>query len=65
MIFFLGVFNNETNRGFAKKIIVRSRCFDACLVIDGGSSYQFNDGARAVLEIQPENSLRTISLSHD
>lgn len=45
--------------------MVQSRCFDACLVIDGGSSYQFNDGTKAKLEMRPENSLRTIVLDHD
>ena len=37
-----------------------SRCYDACLVIDGGLSYQFNSGAKAIIEIRPEDSLRTI-----
>lgn len=54
------IFQNETNRGFAKKVCVQSRCFDACLVIDGSMSYQFNDGAKAYLSVKPENSLRTI-----
>jgi len=54
------IFQNETNRGFAKKVCVQSRCFDACLVIDGSMSYQFNDGAKAYLNVLPENSLRTI-----
>ena len=43
-----------------RRITVQSRCFDACLVIDGGQSYQFNDGARATLEIRPEDCLRTV-----
>ena len=59
------IFDNETNRGFAKKIVVQSRCFDACLVIDGGISYQFNDGAIANLEISPENSLKTIFINDE
>ena len=57
------IFTNETNRGFAKNIVVQSRCFDACLVIDGGSSYQFNDGAIATFQIAPENSLKTIYIN--
>lgn len=56
------IFDNETNRGFAQKLVIQSRCFDACLVIDGGCSYQFNDGAKAILEIKPEDSLRTIQI---
>jgi len=48
-------------RGFAtRRVEVKSRCFDAHLVIDGGMSYIFNDGAKAVLEIRPEDALRTV-----
>ncbi|CAN8003821.1 unnamed protein product [Ixodes hexagonus] len=47
-------------RGFAKRIEVRSRMFDACLVIDGGLSFVFNDGATAVFEIFEEDALRTV-----
>ncbi|KAK3090289.1 hypothetical protein FSP39_010669 [Pinctada imbricata] len=39
---------------------VRSRMWDACLVVDGGSSFRFNDGAVATMEILEEDSLRTI-----
>ena len=49
-------------RGFAEKIEVRSRCFDASLVIDGGLSYPFNDGTVATLEIHDEDALRTVVL---
>ncbi|EEC00842.1 poly(p)/ATP NAD kinase, putative, partial [Ixodes scapularis] len=47
-------------RGFAKRIEVKSRMFDACLVIDGGLSFVFNDGATAVFEIFEEDALRTV-----
>ncbi|KAG0430628.1 hypothetical protein HPB47_022525 [Ixodes persulcatus] len=47
-------------RGFAKRIEVKSRMFDACLVIDGGLSFIFNDGATAVFEIFEEDALRTV-----
>lgn len=47
-------------RGFAQKVLIKSRCFDAHLVIDGGMSYIFNDGAQAVLEMHPEDALRTV-----
>lgn len=32
------------------------------LVIDGSISYPFNDGAKALLEIHPEDALLAISL---
>jgi NAD+ kinase len=47
-------------RGYATKMEVRSRCFDACLVIDGGLSFSFNDGTVAVLETHDSDSLRTV-----
>ncbi|XP_045625914.1 NAD kinase 2, mitochondrial [Procambarus clarkii] len=52
-------------RGFAKSIDVKSRCFDASLVIDGGLSFTFNDGTRALLEIHDEDALRTVTLHDD
>jgi len=48
-------------RGYATKMEIRSRCFDACLVIDGGLSFAFNDGTVAVLEVHDSDSLRTVS----
>ncbi|XP_077549287.1 NAD kinase 2, mitochondrial isoform X2 [Haemaphysalis longicornis] len=51
---------NSKPRGFAKRIEVKSRMFDACLVIDGGLSFIFNDGATAVFEIFDEDALRTV-----
>lgn len=47
-------------RGFAKKIEIKSRCFDALLVVDGGVAFSFNEGAIANLEIRPEDALRTV-----
>ncbi|KAJ8970749.1 hypothetical protein NQ317_016494 [Molorchus minor] len=49
-------------RGFATKVEVKSNCFDASLVIDGGVSFNFNDGAIALLEVFPEDALRTVVL---
>jgi len=49
-------------RGKAKRIEVKSKCFDACLVIDGGLSYKFNDGTKAILELHNEDALRTVQL---
>ncbi|XP_052862163.1 NAD kinase 2, mitochondrial [Anopheles cruzii] len=50
------------SRGFAKQMFVKSRCIDASLVIDGSIAYNFNDGARALLEVYPEDSLLTIDM---
>lgn len=47
-------------RGFATTLRVRSRCYDAHLVIDGGVAYKFNDGAEAILEVHPEDALKTV-----
>lgn len=49
-------------RGKAKRIEIKSKCFDACLVIDGSLSYRFNDGTRAIISIHDEDVLRTIQL---
>ena len=51
--------------GFADALTVRSRMFDACLVIDGGISYVFNDGATVSLSMHDEDSLRTVRLIDD
>lgn len=48
------------SRGFATKIEMKSNCFDASLVVDGGVSFAFNDGTIAFLEIKPEDALRTV-----
>lgn len=50
-------------RGFAKQLDIRSRCFDASLVIDGGLSYSFNDGTIAILDIVDDDALRTVVLN--
>lgn len=50
-------------RDFATKIIVKSRMTDAHIVIDGGLSFVFNDGAEATFEIFEEDTLRTIKLN--
>ena len=49
-------------RGKARRIAVKSKCFDACLVIDGSLSFKFNDGTKAIVDILEEDSLRTIQL---
>lgn len=50
-------------RGLVDKMTVRSQCFDAGLVLDGGIAVPFNFGTIAVLESHPEDSLRTIALT--
>ncbi|XP_071799758.1 NAD kinase 2, mitochondrial-like [Asterias amurensis] len=57
-----GIYQAMMPRGFAKKIRVRSRGWDACLVMDSGSSFVFNDGAIATLETKEEDALRTFEL---
>ncbi|XP_053963091.1 NAD kinase 2, mitochondrial isoform X1 [Anastrepha ludens] len=49
-------------RRFVNSLFVKSSCIDANLVIDGSISYPFNDGAKALLEVHPEDALLTISL---
>ncbi|XP_067340013.1 NAD kinase 2, mitochondrial isoform X1 [Channa argus] len=56
------VFSNSRQRGFASKVCVRSRCWDACMVVDGGTSFEFNDGAIATIRISEEDQLRTVVL---
>ncbi|XP_012155807.1 NAD kinase 2, mitochondrial isoform X2 [Ceratitis capitata] len=61
----VGVWPSPRNfkaRRFVNSLFVKSRCIDANLVIDGSISYPFNDGAKALLEVHPEDALLTISL---
>ncbi|CAJ0605502.1 unnamed protein product [Cylicocyclus nassatus] len=60
---FNATFPPVSPRGFAEKIFVKSRGYDAHLVVDGGVSYQFNDGAEASLEVHEEDALRTVIFS--
>ncbi|XP_059473912.1 NAD kinase 2, mitochondrial [Neocloeon triangulifer] len=50
-------------RGFAHHLEVKSRCGDAALVVDGGVSFDFNDGTVALLELHPDDALRTVTLA--
>uniref|UniRef100_K7FDT8 NAD kinase 2, mitochondrial n=1 Tax=Pelodiscus sinensis TaxID=13735 RepID=K7FDT8_PELSI len=56
------VFSSSLQRGFFSKVCVRSRCWDACMVVDGGTSFEFNDGAIASILINREDALRTVLL---
>ncbi|KAM9307313.1 NAD kinase 2, mitochondrial isoform 2-T2 [Pholidichthys leucotaenia] len=58
------VFSNSRQRGFASKVCVRSRCWDACMVVDGGTSFEFNDGAIATISMSEEDQLRTVILEN-
>ncbi|OAD54597.1 NAD kinase domain-containing protein 1 [Eufriesea mexicana] len=49
-------------RGFCNKLTIRSQCFDASIVIDGGIAVPFNFGTTAVLEVYPEDSLQALIL---
>lgn len=54
------VYNVPSVKGFANKIQMRSRMWDAHLVIDGGFSFKFNDGAMATFEIHEEDALKSV-----
>ncbi|XP_028604297.2 NAD kinase 2, mitochondrial isoform X1 [Podarcis muralis] len=56
------VFSSSRQRGFASKVCIRSRCWDACMVVDGGTSFEFNDGAIASILINTEDALCTVLL---
>ncbi|XP_032395141.1 NAD kinase 2, mitochondrial [Etheostoma spectabile] len=58
------VFSSSRQRGFASKVSVRSRCWDACMVVDGGTSFEFNDGAIATISMSEEDQLRTVDLEN-
>ncbi|XP_053267150.1 NAD kinase 2, mitochondrial isoform X2 [Pleuronectes platessa] len=58
------VFSSSRQRGFAHKVCVRSRCWDACMVVDGGTSFEFNDGAIATISMSEEDQLRTVVLEN-
>lgn len=47
-------------RGYAKRIEVKSRMQNACLVLDGCQFYPFNDGSYALIEVHDEDALKTI-----
>lgn len=58
------VFSSSHQRGFANKVCVRSRCWDACMVVDGGTSFEFNDGAIATISLSDDDQLRTVLLEN-
>ncbi|XP_033890212.3 NAD kinase 2, mitochondrial-like isoform X1 [Acipenser ruthenus] len=56
------VFSSSRQRGFTTKVCVRSRCWDACMVVDGGTSFEFNDGALATVQMNEDDALLTVVL---
>lgn len=52
----------HNHRGYAKRIEVKSRMQNACLVLDGCQFYPFNDGSYTLIEMYDEDALKTISL---
>ncbi|KAM3937515.1 NAD kinase 2, mitochondrial isoform 2-T2 [Leptodactylus fuscus] len=56
------VFSSSRQRGFTSKVCVRSRCWDACMVVDGGTSFEFNDGAIVTISMDGEDALCTVLL---
>ncbi|XP_053304099.1 NAD kinase 2, mitochondrial isoform X2 [Spea bombifrons] len=57
------VFSSSRQRGFTSKVCVRSRCWDACMVVDGGTSFEFNDGAIVSISMDPDDALCTVQLN--
>lgn len=53
---------SHSHRGHAKRIEVKSRMQNACLVLDGCQFYPFNDGSYALIEMYDEDALKTISI---
>ncbi|XP_018100008.1 NAD kinase 2, mitochondrial isoform X2 [Xenopus laevis] len=56
------VFSSSRQRGFTSKVCVRSRCWDACMVVDGGTSFEFNDGAIVSIVMDDQDALCTVLL---
>ena len=61
---FNATFPKTSERGFANKIRVKSRCTHAHLVLDGATSVPFNQGTEVILELCPEDALQTFILKH-
>ncbi|VDM96245.1 unnamed protein product [Thelazia callipaeda] len=57
---FNATFQGGIQRGFAKRIRVRSRCTDAHIVLDGRISVPFNSGTEILLEIHESDALHSI-----
>ena len=53
---------SHSHRGQAKRIEVKSRMQNACLVLDGCQFYPFNDGSYALMEMYDEDALKTVAI---
>lgn len=53
---------NHNHRSYAKRIEVKSRMQNACLVLDGCQFYPFNDGSYALIEMYDEDALKTVNI---
>lgn len=53
---------SHSHRGYAKRIEVKSRMQNACLVLDGCQFYPFNDGSFAIMEMHQEDALKTLHI---
>lgn len=53
---------SHSHRGHAKRIEVKSRMQNACLVLDGCQFYPFNDGSYALIEMYDEDALKTVAI---
>uniref|UniRef100_A0A1I8AUG5 NAD(+) kinase n=1 Tax=Steinernema glaseri TaxID=37863 RepID=A0A1I8AUG5_9BILA len=60
---FNATFASSQARGFARRIRLKSRCSDAQIVLDGSTSIPFNHGTEVILEMLPDDALRTIHLT--
>lgn len=59
---FNATFPKTAARGFVRRIRLKSKCKHAHLILDGSTSIPFNRGSEVVLEIHPEDALRTAKL---
>lgn len=57
-----GVFQVQRPRGFCNRLGVRSRMWDACIVVDGTHSFTFNDGAVIDVDMSDACALRCVYL---
>jgi NAD+ kinase len=57
-----GIFQISQPRGFCSNLRIKSRMWDACVVVDGSLSFSFNDGTVVELSMHDEDILRCVQL---
>ncbi|KAK2179644.1 hypothetical protein NP493_478g01052 [Ridgeia piscesae] len=57
-----GIFRVPQPKGFCQTMNIKSRMWDGWLVIDGGVSFQFNDGAVVELSMHDEDALCGVAI---